>query len=474
MERREISDVIASVESIGVETIEYNISKFVQILRHLGVRVSLAETVDAMSALGTVDLLDKKQVKAVLKACLAKNRKDSGIFDHAFNLYFVTPEAKAKRRKRMKENREKKEQELDLAEQELKETVEGKDLLEQMAFSDEQLETYSLLPDKAKAKMRSTLEQIKSNPINDPSALINRIIQSSLNYWRYYMMQKNTGDFELGPEIEASFTGDQELDEIIQGVADQFYHHPGDKILHRDMASLDDADLCRMTSMINHLSAQLSRGISRRYTQSCRAVAVDMRKTVRRNIKYGGIPIELRYRAKRQQRPRFLLLCDVSGSMARYARFVLQFIYGLNNSLGGIESFIFSEDIEKITGYFYQNRVFSRSMTEIVNSSKQWGMSTNMAHSLKTFKELHSKVLTPDTLMFIVSDARTVESDTAVSLLKDIKLKCSGIVWLNPLPQEEWNSKPQIRKFSSFIEMYQCNTLWHLEKVLRQHVLNKV
>lgn len=468
-----MAGVVASVEGIGLDTIEYNISRFVQILRHLGVRVSLAETVDAMTALGMVELLDRAQVKAVLKACLAKNRKDSGIFDHAFNLFFVAPEVKAKRRKRMLEAQAEKDRKLDLAEQQIKEAVNNNELFDPQSLSDEQLETFSILPDKAKKRMLDTLEQMRCNPINDPSELINKVLQSSLNYWRYYMMKNNTGKVGFDPEIEACFTGDEELDEVISSVAAQFYHHPGDQILHKDMANLDDSDASRMTSLINHLSAQLSRSISRRYSHSNRAMAIDIRKTLRRNIKYGGIPIELRYRAKRRQRPRLMLFCDVSGSMARYARFVLQFIYGLSNAIGGIESFIFSEDLERITDYFYQNRVFTRSMTEIVNNSKQWGKSTNLNKALKNFYQSHYNTLTPDTLIFIVSDARTMESGAAAGLLKNIKLRCSDIVWLNPLPQKEWELKPQIKEFNSLIKMYQCNTLWHLEKALRQHIINK-
>jgi uncharacterized protein with von Willebrand factor type A (vWA) domain len=474
MNQQEMAGVVESVEDIGLDTIEYNISRFVQILRHLGVRVSLSETVDGMTALGLVDLLDRKQVKGVLRSCLVKNRKDAGLFDHAFNMFFVTPEVKASRRKKMLEEEAEKNRQLDTAEQELKEVVEGKNLFEHMTLSDQHLETYSVLPDKAKERIKDILEQMTSNPINNPGELINRVLQSSLNYWRFYMMQNNIGKVELGPEIEASFTGDQELDEVIQGVAAQFYHNPGDQILHKDLAALNDSDIPKMISLINHLSAQLSRSISRRYTYSHRALAVDIRKTVRKNVKYGGIPIELCYRSRRRQRPRFLLICDVSGSMAPYARFVLQFIYGLNNSLGGIESFIFSENVERITDFFYQNRVFSRSMSEIINWSQQWGKATDFHTSLLTFKNLYSKKLTPDTIIFIVSDGRTVDSEAAAKSLKELKLKSSNIVWLNPLPEKEWSEKPQIRQFGSIVKMYQCNTIWHLEKIFNHHVLNKI
>lgn len=475
MQRHEMAGIVAEVENTGRDTIEYNVTRFVQILRRLGVRVSLAETVDAMTAMARIDLLDKSQVRGVLRACLAKSRKEAGIFEQAFSLFFTTPEEKSRRRKQHREAQVERERILNRAEQDLMEAVGDwqQDLPEKIVLTDQQLETFSLMPDSEKERMKDILEKMRANPVNNPGDLINRVLQSSLNYWRYYMM-KNMAGRGAGPDLEASFTGDEDLDEVIQSVAAQFYHHPGDRILYRDMESLDDADIPRMTSLINHMSSQLALGISRRYKRSARSVAVDIRRTVRRNIKYGGIPIELRYRARRRKRPQFLLICDISASMARYARFVLQFIYGLNSALGGIESFIFSEDLERTTDYFSQNRDFARSMTEMINGSGQWGKSTNLYHSLRTFKKLYGRRVTPDTIIFIVSDARTVSPEAAAGLLREIKLRCADVIWLNTLPRREWDTKAPVRAFGKLVNMYECNTLSQLEKALRQHVMKKI
>ena len=471
-----MAGIMAEVESSGRDTIEYNITRFVQILRHLGVRVSLAETVDAMSALARIDLLDRNQVRGVLRACLAKGRKEAGILEQAFGLFFTTPEEKARRRKERREAQSERDRLINSAQQELMGAVEEwqQDLPEKIVLTEQQLETFSLLPDSEKERMKDILNRMKSNPVNNPGELINRVLQLSLNYWRYYMMKNAAEKGEMPSGLEAGFTGDEELDEVIQGVAAQFYHHPGDRILYQDMESLEDSDIPRMTSLINHMSSQLALGISRRYKRSARAVAVDIRRTVRRNIKYGGIPIELRYRARRRKRPEFLLICDVSASMACYARFILQFIYGLNSALGGIESFIFSEDLERTTEYFRRSRVFAHSMSEMINNSRQWGKSTNLHASLKTFQRLHQGRLSPETILFIVSDARTVAPEAAAGLLREIKKKCSDIIWLNTLPRSEWETKAPVRMFGRIVDMYQCNTLSQLEKALRQRVMKKI
>ncbi len=476
MRQGEIAGIVAEVESPGRDTIQYNITRFVQILRHLGVRVSLAETVDAVTALSRIDLLDKNQVRGALRGCLAKSRKEAGIFDQAFNLFFTTPEKKSERRRLHREALAERERSISRAEQDLMEVVEEwqKDLPERIAFTDQQLETFSLLPESEKERMKEILERMRANPVNNPGDLINRVLQSSLNYWRYYMLKNASEKGGPGPELEASFTGDDDLDEVIRGVAAQFYHHPGDRILYRDMETLDDADIPRMTSLINHLSSQLALGISRRYRRSTRAAAVDIRRTVRRNIKYGGVPIDLRYRARRRKKPKFLLICDVSASMARYARFVLQFIYGLNSALGGVESFIFSENLERATDYFSRNRTFSRIMTEMINESREWGKSTNLHASLETFLRLYGSTLSPETVLFIVSDARTIAPEAAAGLLREIRLKCGDVIWLNTLPRRDWENKAPVGAFSGIVEMYECNTLSQLERALRRYVLKKI
>ncbi|HUW64050.1 MAG TPA: VWA domain-containing protein [Spirochaetia bacterium] len=478
MEANEIVLAVAEAEASGSgpNTIEYNVTRFVQILRRLGVRVSLAETVDALTALSRIEMLDRNQVRGVLRACLAKSRKEAGIFEQAFGLFFTTPEEKEIRRRQLQEMQAQRDRTLNQAEQELQEVMGEyrKGLSDKGNFTPQQLETFSLLPDSEKERMKDIIQKMKDNQINSAGDLINMVLQSSLNYWRYYMMKNAQQRGEMSPELEAELTGDPDFDEIIRGISGQFYHHPGDRILHSDMESLDDADIPRVTALINRMTSRLGLSISRRYRRSSRAVAVDIRRTIRRNMKYGGIPLELRYRARRKKRPGLLLICDVSASMARHARFVLQFIYGLNSALSGIESFIFSEDMERTTGYFRQSREFARSMTAMMNDSRQWGKSTNLCESLRTFRRMYWDKLGPDTIVFVVSDTKTVAPEAAAGMLREISRKCADVIWLNTLPRREWASRATVALFAGIVSMYECNTLSQLEKSLRRHMFEKI
>lgn len=456
-------------------SIARSISRFVHILRHLGVRVSLAETMDAVSALEEVDILNRHHVQVVLRACLAKSKKEAGIFDQAFDLFFATPEEKSVRQKLRSEMQLERERSIDMAQQELMDALGEcqQDLPAKVTLTDQQLETFSRLPDNEKEKMKEILGRMKSNPVNNPAELINKVIQSALNYWHYYMMRNMTDKEPMLDTPGETPTGDDELDEVIEKVSSQHSQNPSDRFLNKDMKSLDDSDISRMTALINHFSQQLSFDVNRRYKQSAGAITVDIRSTVRKNIRYGGIPIQLRYRKRRKKKPQFLLICDVSASMARYARFILQFVYGLSSSLSSIESFIFAEDLERITPYFRRGKDFAMSMTEVVNGSKEWGKATDLCTSLGTFQRLYRDRLFPDTIVIIVSDTKTVSPVGAAKLLRELKLRCRDVIWLNTLPPREWDLAP-VKVFNRIADMYACNTLSQLEKVFRRHVLKKI
>lgn len=468
MESREIVQVKDGAG--GAFSVEYNVTRFIQILRQLGVRVSLAENVDALTALACIDIFDKNQVRGVLRACLAKSAKEGAIFDQAFSLFFVTPEEKEMRRKLLQEEQAQREQTLDRSRQELEDVMRGRRKPEE-DFTTRQLETFSLLPDSEKDRIKDIIQKMKDNRINSADELINMVLQSSLNYWRYYMMKNAQAKGEIPSDAE--LTGDPDLDDVIQGMSAQFYHNPGDRIMDTDMDSLNDADIPRVTALINRMAMRLGMSLGRRYKRSVGGAAVDMRRTIRRNMKFGGVPMELRFRVRRRRKPGLVLICDVSASMARYARFVLQFMYGLSSALSGIESFIFSEDLERTTGYFKNHRDFTRAMTDLMNGSGQWGKSTDLHASLQTFRRTYWDKLKSDTIVFIVSDTKTVAPEAAAGLLGEMRQKCADVVWLNTLPGKEWASQSTVAVFSDVVNMYECNTLAQLEKALRRHMFDK-
>jgi uncharacterized protein with von Willebrand factor type A (vWA) domain len=152
--------------------------------------------------------------------------------------------------------------------------------------------------------------------------------------------------------------------------------------------------------------------------------------------------------------------------MARYARFVIQFIYGLSSAVQGIESFIFSEDLERVTSNFKNGRGFSETMAALINESRQWGRATNLHTALTGFLAGYNKLLTPDTFVIIMSDAKTLSFDEAARDLGVVRERVRDVIWLNTVPQKDWKNLPAAGLFRKYCRMFECYTLAHLNKVM--------
>lgn len=471
-----VEQAMAQIQWEGPNTLNHNLVRFAHILRRLGIRVSTAETRDAFDALSQVDLMDRAQVRGALSAAMVKSNHDRQVFNLAFDLFFVPPEIKNERLQQRRENIAEKEKQIREAEAELVEAIlEGgrdwaEETLERLQLTKEQKETLTRLPDEVKKHMTEVFGRMQGNTINSPSELIAGMIESSLNYWRYQLLKQ---DGENGESVlDAIPTGVEELDELIEAVADGLARErEDDLILHEDMKNIAEKDLPRMTLLIKKLSRRLATRISRRYRRSSRADRLDIRRTIRKNIRYGGALLELKYRTRRVQKPRLVLICDVSASMARYAVFVLQFIYGLSSVISNIESFIFSEGLERVTPYFGRGGVFGETMPLLMNQSVQWGRATNLHASLVAFLENHSRHLSPDTFVIIVSDTKTINAEQAAKDLGEVRRRVRDVIWLNMLPHREWKELPAVQDFQKYCRMYECYTLAHLNKILRGQML---
>jgi len=459
--------------------IENHLVRFVQVLRHLGVRVSSAETVEAMRALDYVELLDKRQVKYALRAILAKDREARKIFDQAFESYFVPLDKKQERLEIRQQQLEEYHSGLDQAEEELvfaftdnEDLVsdEGQEMALKLNLTEEQKATYMKMSPRERKKLKDYLSYYtEGNEMNAPYNLLESVVRGQLEYWRRKLAQMEQDKKEkANPVIDAEFTGDEEFDELLEHVITNLDSE--DTILHEDMQNIAEKDLPKVTLLIRKLSRRLATRISRRYRQSQKKQQVDIRRSVRHNIRYGGTMLDLKYKTKRIEKPNILLICDVSGSMARYASFVIQFIYGLSSVVDHIESFIFAEDIERVTPYFTRTGDFATTMAKIMNESKQWGKGTNLNASLKSFNQKYRNLLNPGTIVMIVSDAKTMAAPKAVESMARIKDRVKDVIWLNTLPKREWASVKTIRDFQKNSRMFECYTLAHLDKILRNQI----
>jgi hypothetical protein len=202
---------------------------------------------------------------------------------------------------------------------------------------------------------------------------------------------------------------------------------------HKDFAEMNVDELKRARELIAELVLQLGERRTRR-KQSGAGTLFDWRRTLRRNLKYGGEVLKwARREPKFKPRP-LVVIADISGSMERYTNLLLQFIYSLSSGLNQVEAFVFSTRLTRISRQLH-NRDAERALREVAHCVSDWAGGTRIGEALKDFNfKWARRVLGRGAILMIISDGWD-RGD--ISLLRRemerISLSCYRLLWLNPL-----------------------------------------
>jgi uncharacterized protein len=209
---------------------------------------------------------------------------------------------------------------------------------------------------------------------------------------------------------------------------------PVEVLSRRNFLSFDADQLTEITRAILIVARRLALQNSRRYRATRHGRVIDLRRSFRKNIKYGGTLIELSYKRRKVRKPRIVLLCDVSRSMEIYSTFLLQFIYALQNTLGKVESFVFSTRLSRVTDYFKTNDIYA-ALERMASEVPDWSGGTRIGDSLRTFnRQWALRLVDRRTIVLILSDG--LDSGEAGVLgreMERIERSAARVIWLNPL-----------------------------------------
>lgn len=155
---------------------------------------------------------------------------------------------------------------------------------------------------------------------------------------------------------------------------------------------------------------------------------------MRRTLQHGGEPASLAYRARRVRKNELVLICDVSGSMDRYSRFLIEFVYGLQAIIKGVETFVFSTRLTRITPQL-RRRTVDEALAELSRTVADWSGGTNIGRCLQTFNDRYAPtVLSPRTVVLLLSDGwDKTEPAVLQREMRRMQQKSAAVIWLNPL-----------------------------------------
>lgn len=211
----------------------------------------------------------------------------------------------------------------------------------------------------------------------------------------------------------------------VPGVSD------AESLAGQDFSTFSPDQLDEVFRLTVQIARRLARKLSRRRRPRARRGRIDLRRTLRANLNRGDL-IELRYRQRKRRKVRLLLLCDVSGSMDLYSRFLLQFVFALQSVFNRVETFTFATRLTRVTEYLKARsyRQALRRLTEV----RDWSGGTRIGESLAAFNREWPHLVDRRTIVIVLSDGwDTGEPELLAAELMRIKRRAGRLLWLNPL-----------------------------------------
>ncbi|MBO6824666.1 MAG: VWA domain-containing protein [Sneathiella sp.] len=475
------------------------LADFVDMLRHADVPVSIGEAIDAARTIELLGYEDRGLLKSALGQVMAKTTDEMESFDHCFDEFFKI-ETKLDMGGDLTEQ---------LGEDEESDGngMEAPSLLDnlddgspssspsgseggggggsgQSAAEDGEGGPATSLTEMLEAGDRTGL-QMRMGEAADEVGLSNIVLSTQRGLFTRRIMEAmgldgvnqdirdrraNEADDsadELERRLNVLFEAtrdmvDRQLAMTAQGKSTEFRQNVLKKVR---LSNIEHRDFRLMREMTRKMAKRLT-DMNSRVKKVKNRGHLDIRKTMRRNVAYDGILFETHWKQKEKDRPKVMAVCDVSGSVASVARFLLLFLYSMNEVLPNVRSFAFSGDLGEITDLLKENGPEEAVPAAI---DKYGGRSTDYGRAMQDFKDLVFNEIDNRTTIIILGDGRSNGSDPRVDILKDIKTRAKRVIWLNPERKSIWGSgDSEMLRIAPYCTVAEtCNSLNKLELVIR-------
>jgi uncharacterized protein with von Willebrand factor type A (vWA) domain len=418
---------------------------FIRALRAAGVRISLAESQDAMFAVDHVGAYNRDYFRSTLRATLVKENRDQPIFDYFFPLFFSSGQPPMQN---IPENLSPQDQ------QKLQEALRSlagnmkalKDLLRQLLqgqpFSKEQLEQ---MADQAGLNQGSEMYQRQwfERRMNHQAGMqqLQDLIEQLLEELREMGMSEAALD-ELRQQLQENAQGlSEQISQYVGAtLAEQMAQQepqPKPDLLDVPFSQLGQSEVDAIRDEIRRLAARLRSRASLRQKRA-HTGELDTRKVMRANMKYGGVPMELRFQT-RQVKPRLVLICDVSTSMRYCAEFLLTLVYELQDVVAKTDSFIFIDDLTDISMVFEEKQP-QEAVSHVLQENRPGYYNTDLGNSLHTFQHDHMGKVTSKTTVILLGDGRNNYNDPRLDIAQDMQRRSRRLLWFCPEPPSQWGT----------------------------------
>jgi uncharacterized protein len=228
------------------------------------------------------------------------------------------------------------------------------------------------------------------------------------------------------------------------------------------LSSLDHRHQRQVQDLVRRMAKRLVASYSHR-RKTFKRGQLHVPRTLRRNMKYDDAIFDLHWKSAKVARPKVFAICDVSGSVAEHARFMLTFLYSLEEVLPRVRSFAFSSDLGEVSNLFATHD-FDDAIA--LTLKHYGGGATDYGQAFADFKACCLDDVDSRSTIIVLGDARNNGGDTRLDVLKEIHDRCRRLIWLNPEPRSMWNTgDSEMRHVGAYShQVDECSTLMHLQR----------
>jgi len=443
--------------------------RFFRAARGAGVRVSPAESIDAMKAVADVGFADRDILRDTLLLTLAKNQHEKRALGETFDLFFSQPEVKDETAPEDADKDAAESTTPDATSSESSEAgASAPELgeLAQMLMSQDRNAVAAALANAANAASLSDIRYFTQRGIFS-TRILNALGIERLRDDLDALTSTNPAQAE---RLAAALTALREnVGEIVSQALVLYGREESENLRNEilrnaPLARLERRQIEQMKALIRAIARRLRERYSKPRKRQRRG-HLDIRRTLRRNAAWGGIPFLTSWKRRHRDRPRIVALCDVSGSVAQVSDFFLLLIHSLHEVVDDVRSFAFSGHLIEVSDIL-DTKTPEEAMSEIM--SKVGFGSSDYGGSLVDFEKGWIKTVTPKTTVIMLGDARTNNLDPRADILRRISERSKRLVWLNPEGRMAWGwGDSEMPRYASFCTVVrQCATAKQLERAV--------
>ncbi|MGW4248269.1 vWA domain-containing protein [Nocardia sp. NPDC004722] len=458
--------------------IEGHLVGFVEALRGRGISVGPSETVDAGQVLTVLDLMDREALREGLACALLRRTTQRATFDGMFDLWF--PAA-------LGERVGAEEVELPVKPDGSIDILELRKMLAELLIQDPSGEQAQQLQALA-AQMVEQMGQYQAaggpsfsayQTLKDlqPELLVSKILAGLAQGMDNSDFDRDGFDAEV-----ARRTARQRIKDFRSTVEAETRRRVAERIGRDRVATYgvarqaEDADFLRISQTeldeLRRSSQRLARVLASRLAarrRRSRRGEIDLRKTMRKSMSTGGVPVNLVTRKPRPGRPDLVLLCDISGSVAGFSSFTMLLVNALREQFSRVRIFAFVDQTDEVTQLFDSKTPLDQLTRRIFTESKVVGIEghSDYGSALEGLAEKFPDAVTSRTSLLILGDARTNYRDPALKTLRQLVDTAKHAYWLNPEAEKMWGTGDSAAdRYADIIEMHECRSARQLTAVV--------